>query len=182
LRRLTRRDGQRSQALIEFALVSPVLLLLLFGVIDIGRAIFYYDTLNHAAREGARVAARASNQLPTNADVLSAVSGQMLGVPVTQPCPQGPISTSTPPQNAAWLYVTEPAPPGVAETNPPPNAPGGDYPAAATGGCSAVNPATGNDQLQVTLRFNLVLITPIVAQVTADHVVITAAAVYRTEY
>ena len=177
-----RRDGQRSQALIEFALVSPVLLLLLFGVIDMGRAIFYYDTLNHAAREGARVAARASNQLPTNTDVLSAVSAQMLGVPVTQPCPQGPISTSTPPQNAAWLYVTEPAPPGVAESNPPPNAPGGDYPAAAAGGCSAVNPATGNDQLQVTLRFNLVLITPIVAQVTADHVVITAAAVYRTEY
>jgi len=177
-----RRDGQRSQALIEFALVSPVLLLLLFGVIDIGRAIFYYDTLNHAAREGARVAARASNQLPTNTDVLSAVSAQMLGVPVTQPCPQGPISTSTPPANAAWLYVTEPAPPGVAETSPPPNAPGGEYSAAAAGGCSAVNPATGNDQLQVTLRFNLVLITPIVAQVTADHVVMTAAAVYRTEY
>jgi len=177
-----RRDGQRSQALIEFALVSPVLLLLLFGVIDIGRAIFYYDTLNHAAREGARVAARASNQLPTNTDVLSAVSAQMLGVPVTQPCPQGPISTSTPPHSAAWLYVTEPAPPGVAETSPPPNAPGGEYSAAAAGGCSAVNPATGNDQLQVTLRFNLVLITPIVAQVTADHVVMTAAAVYRTEY
>ena len=177
-----RRDGQRSQALIEFALVSPVLLLLLFGVIDIGRAIFYYDTLNHAAREGARVAARASNQLPTNTDVLSAVSAQMLGVPVTQPCPQGPISTSTPPQNSAWLYVTEPAPPGVAETSPPPNAPGGEFSAAAAGGCSAVNPATGNDQLQVTLRFNLVLITPIVAQVTADHVVMTAAAVYRTEY
>ena len=56
--------GQRSQALIEFALVSPVLLLLLFGVIDLGRAIFYYDTINHAAREGARTAIRASNALP----------------------------------------------------------------------------------------------------------------------
>ena len=69
---------QRSQALIEFALVSPVLLLLLFGTIDIGRAVFYYDTLNHAAREGARLAARASNTLPTNADILNAVTGQML--------------------------------------------------------------------------------------------------------
>ena len=59
----TRRDkAQRSQALIEFALVSPVLLLLLFGVVDIGRAIFYYDTINHAAREGARVAVRAATQ------------------------------------------------------------------------------------------------------------------------
>ena len=162
--------------------MSPVLLLLLFGVIDIGRAIFYYDTLNHAAREGARVAARASNQLPTNADVLSAVTAQMLGSSVTEPCPQGPVSSSTPPANSAWLYVTEPAPPSGVESNPPPNAPGGEYSAAATGGCSAVNPATDNQQLQVTLRFNLVLITPIVAQATADHIVITAASVYRTEY
>lgn len=178
----SRRTGQRSQALIEFALVSPVLLLLIFGIVDLGRAIFYYDTLNHAAREGARVAARASNALPTNADVLNAVAGQMQGVPVTQPCPQGPISTATPPANSAWLYVTEPSPPGAAETTPPPNAPGGEYASVAAGSCSAVNPATGNDQLQVTLRFNLVLITPVIAQVTANHIVITAAAVYRTEY
>ena len=176
------RTVQRSQALIEFALVSPVLLLLIFGIIDLGRAIFYYDTLTHAAREGARVAARASNTLPTNSDVLTTVSSQMQGVPVTQPCPQGPISSGTPAANSAWLYVTEPAPPGSVEATPPPNAPGGEYPAAAAGSCSAVNPATGNDQLQVTLRFNLVLVTPVIAQVTAGHVVITAAAVYRTEY
>lgn len=174
--------GQRSQALIEFALVSPVLLLLLFGIIDIGRAIFYYDTLGHAAREGARVAVRASNQLPTNGDVLAAVTSQMIGVPVSSPCPQGPVSAATPPANTAWLYVTEPNPPATREDTPPPNAPGGEYPAASSGSCSAVNPAIGNDPLQVTLKFNLVLITPIVAQATANHVVITAAAVFRTEY
>jgi len=174
--------SQRSQALIEFALVSPVLLLLLFGVIDLGRAIFYYDTLNHAAREGARVAVRASNQLPANADVLNMVTAQMLGTPVTEPCPQGPVTAATPPANSAYLYVTEPAPPATVESTPPPNAPGGEYAAAASGSCSAVNPASGNQQLQVTLRFNLVLITPIVAQATQNHVVITAAAVYRTEY
>lgn len=173
---------QRSQALIEFALVSPVLLLLLFGIVDIGRAIFYYDTLNHAAREGARVAVRASNQLPTNNDVLTSVTSQMQGVPVTAPCPQGPVTSATPPANSAWLYITEPAPPSAVETSPPPNAPGGEYSATAQGSCSAVNPAGGNQQLQVTLRFNLVLITPIVAQATADHIVITAAAVFRTEY
>ncbi len=176
------KDRERSQALIEFALVSPVLLLLLFGIIDIGRAIFYYDTLNHAAREGARVAVRASNQLPTNADVLAAVSGQMLGAPVTAPCPQGPISGATPPDNAGWLYITEPSPPGTVEATPPPNAPGGEYATIASGSCSAINPASGNSQLQVTIRFNLVLITPIVAQATANHIVMSAAAVYRTEY
>lgn len=176
------QSGQRSQALIEFALVSPVLLLLLFGVIDLGRAIFYYDTINHAAREGARVAVRASNSLPTNTDVLNAVTGQMQGAPVTAPCPQGPVSAATPAANSAWLYITEPNPPGSVETTPPPNAPGGEYPATAGGGCSAVNPAVGNTTLQVTLRFNLVLITPILSQVTADHIVLTAAAIFRTEY
>jgi hypothetical protein len=177
-----RHGGQRSQALIEFALVSPVLLLLLFGVIDIGRAVFYYDTLNHAAREGARAAVLASNQLPTNADVLTAVSGQMLGTPVSAPCAQGPVTSATPPENSAWLYITEPGPPATIETTPPPNAPGGEYAAIASGSCSAVNPASGNDELQITLRLNLVLITPIVAQATSDHIVISAAAVFRTEY
>ena len=174
--------GQRSQALIEFALVSPVLLLLLFGVIDLGRAIFFYDTVQHAATEGARVAVRASNQLPTNSDVLSAVQSQMAGAPVTEPCPQGPISSGTPPANAGWLYVTEPAPPSGVESTPPPNAPGGENPANASGSCSAVNPASGNDQLQVTIRFNLVLVTPIVAQATANRIILSAAVVYRTEY
>jgi hypothetical protein len=176
------RRHQTSQALIEFALVSPVLLLLLFGIIDIGRAIFYYDTLNHAAREGARVAVRASNQLPTNGDVLTTVNGQMLGVPVSAPCPQGPVTSATPPANEAWLYITEPSPPATVESTPLPNAPGGEYPTIANGSCSAVNPAAGNAQLQVTLRFNLVLITPVVAQATANHVVISAAAIFRTEY
>ena len=174
--------GQRSQALIEFALISPVLLLLLFGVVDIGRAIFYYDTLNHAAREGARTAVRASNQLPSNANVLATVTTQMIGIPVSEPCPQGPITSATPPANTAWLYVTEPNPPATVETTPPDNAPGGENAAPASGSCSAVNPAGGNAQLQVTIRFNLVLITPVIAQATANHIVITAAAIFRTEY
>jgi hypothetical protein len=168
--------------MIEFALVSPVLLLLVFGIIDIGRAVFYYDTLNHAAREGARVAVKASNQLPTNNDVLTVVTNHMLGTPVVQPCPNGPITTATPPANTAWLYVTEPAPPNAIEASPPPNAPGGENSAAALGSCSAINPAGANAPLQVTLRFNLMLITPVVAQATADHILITAAAIYRTEY
>jgi hypothetical protein len=164
--------------------VSPVLLLLLFGIVDIGRAVFYYDTLNHAAREGARDAVRASSQLPTNNDVLTAVTTQLIGAPVTfsGSCAQGPVTNATPPNNSAFLYITEPAPPATLEATPPPNAPGGEYPAAATGSCSAVNPAGGNQNLQVTLRFNLVLITPVIAQATANHIVITAAAIFRTEY
>jgi hypothetical protein len=174
--------GQKSQALIEFALISPVLLLLLFGIIDIGRAVFYYDTLGHAAREGARASVQASTSLPTNAKVLAAVTSQMAGIPITEPCPQGPVTSATPPNNAAWLYVTEPNPPSSSESNPPMNAPGGEYAALAAGSCSAVNPASGNAPLQVTIRFNLILITPVIAQATANRILITASAIVRTEY
>ena len=105
----------------------------------------------------------------------------MSAPPVTAPCPQGPVTSATPPDNAGWLYITQPSPPSGVETTPPPNAPGGEYAALASGPCSAVNPAGGNQQLQVTLRFNLILITPVVAQATADHIVISAAAVFRTK-
>jgi len=180
--RLPKYAGQKSQALIEFALISPVLLLLLFWIIDIGRAVFYYDTLGHAAREGARAAVQAPNRLPTNGDVLNTVTSQLVGIPVSEPCPQGPVTSATPPGNTAWLYLTEPNPPSSAETNPPMNAPGGEYAAAASGGCSAINPASGNAPLQVTIRFNLILITPVIAQATANHIIITASAIFRTEY
>jgi hypothetical protein len=175
-------SGQQSQALIEFALISPVLLLLLFGILDIGRAVFYYDTLAHAAREGARTAVHASDRLPTNADVLTTVVGQLAGISASEPCPQGPITGATPPGNTAWVYVTEPAPPSSVEASPPMNAPGGEYSAIASGGCSAINPAAGNAPLQVTIRFNLILITPVIAQATANHIVMTASAIFRTEY
>ena len=42
--------------MVEFALVAPLFFLLLFGIIEAGRFIFYYETLNHATREGARYA------------------------------------------------------------------------------------------------------------------------------
>jgi Flp pilus assembly protein TadG len=44
------------QALVEFALILPVLLLLIFGIVDAGRLIFTYNTVSNAARDGARVA------------------------------------------------------------------------------------------------------------------------------
>ena len=44
------------QTLVEFALLLPLLLLLLVGFLDIGRAIFYYSSLSNAVREGTRYA------------------------------------------------------------------------------------------------------------------------------
>src|SRR4051794_7966741 len=44
------------QALVEFALIAPIFFILLFGIIEGGRFLFYYETLNNATREGARFA------------------------------------------------------------------------------------------------------------------------------
>lgn len=47
----------RGIALVEFALVMPVLVLLLVGVLDMARAANAYATLSNAAREGSHYAA-----------------------------------------------------------------------------------------------------------------------------
>ena len=56
--RMGRRRGARAtgQALVEFALVIPLFLLLMVALFDMGRAVFAYNTLTNAAREGARMA------------------------------------------------------------------------------------------------------------------------------
>jgi Flp pilus assembly protein TadG len=51
-----RSQRTRGQALVEFALVIPLFLLLLIALFDLGRAVFAYNTLTNAAREGARIA------------------------------------------------------------------------------------------------------------------------------
>jgi Flp pilus assembly protein TadG len=47
----------RGQALVEFALVIPIFLLLVFGMMDMGRFVYMHSTLSQAAREGARLGA-----------------------------------------------------------------------------------------------------------------------------
>jgi Flp pilus assembly protein TadG len=61
------RDRSRGQNLVEFALVIPLFLLMLFGMIDIGRVIWANDALANAAREGARYASvNGDNKLMVN--------------------------------------------------------------------------------------------------------------------
>ena len=53
---MTRRDERRGQALVEFALIVPIFILLMVGVFDFGRAVYAYNTISNAARQGARLA------------------------------------------------------------------------------------------------------------------------------
>ena len=70
---LRRGQGSRGQSMVEFALMAPLLFLILFGIVDFGRAIFYSNEITNAAREGARVAILASN--PCNTQVANPSPG-----------------------------------------------------------------------------------------------------------
>jgi Flp pilus assembly protein TadG len=51
------RPGRRGGTLIEFALVLTAFVMLLFGIIELGRAWFSYNLITHAVREATRQAA-----------------------------------------------------------------------------------------------------------------------------
>ncbi len=199
-------DGQRSQAMVEFALIGPLVLLLLFFIIDFGRGIYYFVTIDNAANEGARVAVRSSAQpgtsatLPQDADVVNAIQQHTAAVFLSQKCPNGPIdpsSSGVPPPNVGWIYITEvPAPTTLQNTaTQVPNAPGGQPFVGSSGGCDAIVPVgtplpgtqvdTTNVALQVTIRYNFVPVTPLIqglANTVNVPLVLQAYAIYRTEY
>ena len=200
--------SQTSQGMTEFAIIAPVILLLTFGIIDFGRGLYFYITLQQAANEGARVAVRASDYIdpngvgcsnagpplqsghcwPTDADVATAIQVHAVTEVLANPCPNGPIpnggnpqgSPQLPASNTGWIFITDPSPAG----NGIPNGPrGGLGTLPAPGpGCNAITPAVGNEPIKVTLWFNFQPLTPLIQQVVGNRIVITAYAVLRAEY
>jgi Flp pilus assembly protein TadG len=63
MRRLLAKN-QKGESIIEFAMVLPILLLVVFGITEFGRAIMTSNILSSASREGARLFVRASNPGP----------------------------------------------------------------------------------------------------------------------
>jgi Flp pilus assembly protein TadG len=78
----------RGSVAVEFALLLPILLLLVFGVVDFGRAISAQITLTQAAREGARLAALGQPSTTVVSRAQSAATGlSPVTVTVTSTCP-----------------------------------------------------------------------------------------------
>ncbi len=90
-RRQAARDPRdRGSVAVEFALLLPVLLLIIFGVIDFGRAINDQITLTQAAREGARLASLGYSTSAVQARAQSAATGlSPVTVTVSTSCPAG---------------------------------------------------------------------------------------------
>lgn len=74
---MTRRSirSQRGAALVEMAVVLPLFVLMIFGMIEAGWAFAQANDVRHGAREGARMAA--VNDLDDVATITSDVCGRM---------------------------------------------------------------------------------------------------------
>jgi len=79
----SRRDG-RGQALVELALILPILLMLLLGIFEFGRAWNTKQVITDAAREGARLAVVQNSDIDQN-DVKAAIATTLsrAGIPGT---------------------------------------------------------------------------------------------------
>jgi Flp pilus assembly protein TadG len=102
--------------LVEFAVVAPIFFLLLFGIIEFGRAIMVKEVLTNAAREGARLAVLDS-PTPTASSVRTTVttylsnagiSGATVTITPTEPTSAGygqpvTVTVSIPFGSVSWL-------------------------------------------------------------------------------
>jgi Flp pilus assembly protein TadG len=88
---------------VEFAIVFPVLMLIVFGIIDFGRALNDQITLTQAAREGARLEALGESNVV--ASTQSAAGGlSPITVTITSTCPAGAAPTANAVVNVSYSF------------------------------------------------------------------------------
>src|SRR5438093_13086017 len=71
------QQRQRGSALVEMAMVLPLLALMLFGVVNLGLLIREHQVLQNAAREGARYSSLQANQIDGATDPTCATDTAM---------------------------------------------------------------------------------------------------------
>lgn len=98
-KRFSLSGSSKGNALVEFALTAPVLMLLLVGIFDLGWAVYANNTVALAAREGARMAIITANndsairtQVKRTAQGLGLVDGQIIITPSPTRTPGNSVS------------------------------------------------------------------------------------------
>ena len=181
LRRLGRHArSQRSQALVEFAMVSPIFLLVLFTAIDISRLLYTYTAVSSAARDGARTASLAG-AIYSDCQIIQEVELVGQGFPVRMD-PSSIVGNSDPnnpsgglqpatqaqiPPNVAYAYIW----PAVATAAP------------ADSNCTsstqrAVSPSVKHVAVEIQYHFTPLL--PLVSTF-ASNIIVRTISVVTTE-
>lgn len=78
--RHSRKENRRGVAVVEFAVVAPLLFMLVFGIIEFGRLFMVQQILTNASREGAR---RAVLERATVTEVQTVVATYLSGASVS---------------------------------------------------------------------------------------------------
>lgn len=109
-------ERQRGVVSLEFVLILPVLLLLIFGTIEWGWALTKLGQVNYAAREGARVGARAD---ATTAEIQATVDNRMTQSGLGNSGYTTSITQGTQPMTPVTVLITAPYRPGIELTGFP---------------------------------------------------------------
>jgi Flp pilus assembly protein TadG len=94
--------SEKGQSLVEFALVLPVLIFLLLGIVDFGRAFHAYLTIDHAGREAARAASIGKDVASTK--IIARDNGGSIGLTIdmVEVYPKSPTS------NDVTIFISYP--------------------------------------------------------------------------
>jgi Flp pilus assembly protein TadG len=110
-RSLRRRVSDRGAAAVEMAFMLPLLLFVVFGIIDYGRMLNAQITLTEAAREGARAAALGQSATTR----VNNASSNLTGVTTTvTSCPTNPTATSDATVTTSYTFQFVTPVPGLA--------------------------------------------------------------------
>jgi Flp pilus assembly protein TadG len=154
------RRRSRGQAMVEFALLSGLLFLLVMGIFDFGRAIAIYINIAEAAHEGARQLVLRSNYASTPPDsvIINATLAKIGGggmVLTEDPCLSNPTPCTSPSWpttvNTGYIWITP-------------------------------NRTTGNHMVTVRVTYLYAPMTGMISNLTGASFMMTAGSSMRAEY
>jgi Flp pilus assembly protein TadG len=166
--------------MVEFALLAPVFMVILFLTIDFARLAYSYSAVSWAAREAARVVSL-QPQASSDCAALQIAEGTAQGFLLTADpnsragnsdpnAPGPPYAPSLPPAGQGYIYIW----PAVA-TNTPPDSP------ANCAGTSARPIAAGVQDVAVQVKYRYLPMMPLISSFLPP-ITLTTISVVHTEY
>lgn len=97
---------QKGAEIVEFALVLPLLLLILFGIMEFGIVFFDKAIITNASREGARAGVVSRSPVLSNDDITTIVNNYSVGLVSFSSSVASPVVTVTTTTIAAEQFLT----------------------------------------------------------------------------
>jgi hypothetical protein len=172
------RKRRRAQALVEFALLAPVVMVIMFLTIDFGRLVYAYAAVSWATRQAARAVSMqpqatsdcSALQLAENTAqgfVLKADPNSISGN--TDPNNPGAIApTAIPPAGVGYIYIWPAVATSPADTN-----------CNGTGATRAVSPTVQDVAVQIKYTYQPLM--PLIGNMV-PQIILTTISVVHTEY